>query len=58
MPIGLLGCVGVEVALIESRIRCLLLEPGFQLGSAPGYAVVCFLIDHAGDDARCRLKNR
>jgi hypothetical protein len=50
--------MGVEVALIESRIRRLQLEPGFELGSAPGDAVVCLLIDHAGDDARCRLKKR
>jgi hypothetical protein len=46
------------MALIETRIRRLLLEPGFELGSAPGDAVVCSLVDHAGDDARRRLKKR
>jgi hypothetical protein len=58
MPIGLLGCVLIEMALIETRIRRLLLEPGFEFGSAPGDAVVCSLVDHAGDIARRRLKKR
>jgi hypothetical protein len=58
MPVGLFGRVLVEMALIEARVRRLLLEPGFEFGSAPGNAVVCSLIDHAGDIARRRLKKR
>jgi len=47
--------VGIEVALIESRIRRLLLEPGLEVGGASRDAVVCSLVDHADDDARPRL---
>jgi len=48
--------VGVEMALIEARVRRLLVQPGFELDNAAEDTVVCSLIDHAGDDARRRLK--